>query len=58
MYTSDDTYNEVGASSNLTAFDYGVNLGFWDDISGIQLDIERRSGLGADNLLIERWADG
>lgn len=60
VFASDNTYTTAGTglSSNLHATDYGFNLSFWDNITGIQLDIERRSNLGADISLIQPWADG
>lgn len=59
-FASDNVYTTVGVgnSSNLQANGYGFNLGFWDNISGIQLDIERRVDLGNDISLVQAWADG
>ena len=60
VFASDNTYTSVGPgiSSNLQANNYGFNLSNWDNITGIQLDIERKSDLGADIALIQPWADG
>lgn len=60
-YASDNSYTSVGtagASRTLRARNYGFALTNTDIVTGIQLDIERKTDLGADVSLIGPWRDG
>lgn len=60
-FFSDNSYTTIstpGLSRTLRARDYGFSLTSTDIVTGIQLDIERKTDLGANVALIGPWRDG
>ncbi len=61
ILNSDNNYSTVnaqGLTRSIRGRNYGFSLVNTDQVVGIQLDIERKSFLGADVAILNAWQDG